>query len=669
MVIKSIQLSNFGCYKGEQQPIIFSTDPDRNVTVVLGANKSGKTTLVSAFIWCLYGDGNFKNGVINSEVKEALTPGASRTVMVEIVLVHSGKEWTIRRSQRFSRVNVRVTSDDAVLKVQYKEANGEQQSISSRRDCEEAINNILPHGLSDYFFYEGERFDDVSKKNVAAAVRGLMNLDAIAVARDRLDPSNRKSVTSYFRSKLVSDNTQEGENLKRKLEKAQNDREATIIRITQAKEEFEFYTQRKAELETQLSQYESVRKLQEKRKAIENDIAVGKRNIESAAKRIVSDFQKGTLAFFALPLISRAISSIENSNQDGEGIPEMRQAAIDHILGRNRCICGCDLNENEGARKRILAERNLLPPAHIGTLLYNIRQTLDGFSVSSNGYVENACENYKSWRENIRFVENKEKDFEQVGIEIDEVGSVDTTAIETDYKKTVAAIKDKEQLKDALIAERGRLDGEIDNLKTRIGSLVSNTEHNRKIQSYIDYAEALFEWFNASYTRREREVKEALTESVNRIFSAMYHGHRIVTIDDGYQIKLFAAVGASREEIADTGGLRAIKNFAYITGLVDIARQKVNNKGTGAEIESEDDAINETESYPLVMDAPFSATDETHINNISKIIPGIAEQVIIIVMQKDWAYAKSAIQNRIGKTYVIENVDNSETFSRIKEGE
>lgn len=53
MIIKSIALNNFRQYKGAQAPILFSTDKEKNVTVILGVNTSGKTTLIQAFEWCL----------------------------------------------------------------------------------------------------------------------------------------------------------------------------------------------------------------------------------------------------------------------------------------------------------------------------------------------------------------------------------------------------------------------------------------------------------------------------------------------------------------------------------------------------------------------------------------------------------------------------------------
>ena len=49
------------------------------------------------------------------------------------------------------------------------------------------------------------------------------------------------------------------------------------------------------------------------------------------------------------------------------------------------------------------------------------------------------------------------------------------------------------------------------------------------------------------------------------------------------------------------------------------------------------------------MDAPFSNADETHIKNISAVLPEVANQVIMFVMEKDWQYAESVMNVRVGK--------------------
>lgn len=68
---------------------------------------------------------------------------------------------------------------------------------------------------------------------------------------------------------------------------------------------------------------------------------------------------------------------------------------------------------------------------------------------------------------------------------------------------------------------------------------------------------------------------------------------------------------------------------------------------------------------PLIMDAPFSNADEKHTTSISKVLPEVAEQIIMFVMQKDWNYAEPVMSQRVGKKYLLQK--NSETFTNIKE--
>ena len=53
MLIKSLYIKNFRQFKGEKE-IQFACDKDRNVTIILGDNTFGRTTLLQSFNWCLY---------------------------------------------------------------------------------------------------------------------------------------------------------------------------------------------------------------------------------------------------------------------------------------------------------------------------------------------------------------------------------------------------------------------------------------------------------------------------------------------------------------------------------------------------------------------------------------------------------------------------------------
>ena len=73
MLLKSIKLENFRQFVNEQ--IDFSTDPDRNVTFIIGENGTGKTTFAQAFFWCFYGETSFADKVmLNRTISEKMTP-------------------------------------------------------------------------------------------------------------------------------------------------------------------------------------------------------------------------------------------------------------------------------------------------------------------------------------------------------------------------------------------------------------------------------------------------------------------------------------------------------------------------------------------------------------------------------------------------------------------
>ena len=137
----------------------------------------------------------------------------------------------------------------------------------------------------------------------------------------------------------------------------------------------------------------------------------------------------------------------------------------------------------------------------------------------------------------------------------------------------------------------------------------------------------------------------------------MYHGTRKAVIDKDYHVELLSTVASREIASGESEGSNRVKNFAFIAGLVSLAKEKIN-------LTNDQDGIGVgSEPYPLVMDAPFSNADEKHTENISKVLPDVAEQVIMFVMQKDWNYAERVMNRRVGKRYHL--IKNSETFTVI----
>ncbi|MDR3259094.1 MAG: AAA family ATPase, partial [Fusobacteriaceae bacterium] len=335
MKIKSIQLTNFRQYKGQQELIKFSIDKEKNVTIILGDNTSGKTTLMQAFKWCLYKNTTFKTKeVLNEETAYSMKIGSEDEVSVEIVLIHENREYIIKRNQKFiKRENNKLSSEHSSLKIQYKEENGGQIPIEGDHQCEEIIETILHEGLSDYFFFDGEKISDINnRKDVVAAVRGLMGLDVVGAVRERLDRKKESSVPSKFNKELEIQGEDVGEKLKNSLREEKIKLEELGNRLDEVEKEIVYYKERGKDLNDKLIKNKDAGEHQKTINSIDKDIENLQKEIIQKESRIISDFQKEALKFFALPLITTTLEIIKNLKESGEGIPAMSSPAIDYIL-------------------------------------------------------------------------------------------------------------------------------------------------------------------------------------------------------------------------------------------------------------------------------------------------------------------------------------------------
>lgn len=101
MLLERIVLKDFRCFNGEQT-IDFSTDPDKNVTLIHAENGVGKTTLLNALLWCFYSTTTSRfekrEDLINYD---ALAAGRA-SAYVEIIFEHAKKRY---RARRYTKLN------------------------------------------------------------------------------------------------------------------------------------------------------------------------------------------------------------------------------------------------------------------------------------------------------------------------------------------------------------------------------------------------------------------------------------------------------------------------------------------------------------------------------------------------------------------------------------
>ena len=660
MIIKQIKLNNFRQFKGEHT-IEFSTDKEKNVSVILGSNTSGKTTIVGAFIWCLYGRNELKapNSLLNSIIANSLTPSSFQEVSVEITLNHDNRDYIILRTIRYQKTFTgdSVRAGQSELKVSYLDESGQTIPINPS-DCQDVINSILPVDLSDYFFFDGERIKGINtKNNVLSAVRGLMGLDVYSAAIDHLSPTKPNSVIGKLKKELDTGKDQEAERRKYEIQALKEKLEGFEKRKPQLEDEITHWSAKKDEYAAIIRDNQDVKKDQIEKEKLEREVDYYTKAISQNEEKFLAQFNNNACMFFAIPLIKRAMNVINSAKDECVGIPHMDGRAIDFIIKRGKCICGCDLTKNQGAVEYIEHEKKLLPPLQIGTLVRVFKEKMENALVASRMYADNVNDYYNNWLDCQRQLEYKTKDLKSISEKIK--GYSDVKKIEEKYQEACQQLEKYETSirgnRDSIV----ELNARISENEKEIDKLYVANEKNKKIKRYCDYAEAIYDWFKQYYDEQEKSVKEELLASINENFTKMYHGSREIIMDNNY--KITPVLTGDKSELGKSEGLETVTNFSFILGLVELARKRTNEAD-----DSDENKQKVTEPYPIVMDAPFSNTDIKHIENITARLPEVAEQVIIFVMDKDWNYARKKLEPRLGSKYVIEKVDNKDNYSVLR---
>jgi len=660
MLIKSLKMQNFRQFKGITE-IDFPATPEQNVTIILGDNTFGKTTLLQAFNWCFYETVNFEDNpdfLLNFEVSKEMNNGDSETVAVEICVIYNNTEYVISRSQIYTCANDKVTGAKKVqIKVSYKQEDGQMESVRAT-EVQKVIENILPQDLSTYFFFDTERVRSIStRKDVADAVKGLLGLTTIDSAIKHLGTKgNKKTVLGKLYGSMDLDGDEKARGALEMIQSCEAKREAIKEQIETCAAQIRQYEVRKDQLDDILRDNQTTAALQKRKEDLERRLNAERSSLESTTALFFKDFSKGSLQMFAEPLLGRASDFLAAIKIDDKGVRDLTAPTIRELLKRGRCICGAELCEGNEAYMHLLEELNYVPPESIGNTVRHYREKLNAFSRNADHTFESLTSRYQEiYRSKARI---QEWDDELADISVQIQGKESMKQYEGELIDVKNRLKDQNAKKERLIRDDATLKSQIESYKKAYDSLIAVSGKNKETMLLIQYAEEILEWLSSTYKEKEAYIREELETKVNHIFEQMYHGHRRVSIDQRYQVTLLTTIEDKEVAAGESEGSNRVKSFAFIAGLVALAKEKIiANAG--------DEGFNlSSEPYPLVMDAPFSNTDETHTTNISRVLPEIAEQVIMFVMKKDWQYAEPVMLSKVNKQYQLNKL--SETYTELK---
>ena len=658
MLITSITLSDFRQFKGTQT-VEFATDPNKNVTVIMGENGSGKTTFAQAFTWCLYGTTDFADPyVLCKSTLQDMTPGALKTVKVVLNLQHKGTYYNISREQDYQLDNSGKLKKPSPTKltIRYKDRSGQQEFVKdSIKDSK--VKEILPQELSKYFFFDGERIGNMSKEiqrgksdEFADAVKRLLGLDTYSTAMDHLKGkrAGKMTVIGSYNSQYDSSSDSKIAAYSRDIKQYTDKKERLEARNAELEKMMPAIKEKMDELWEIIEKNKDSERLADRLKVIDEKIRRNDSMIGNSTGIMVDALQKNFKTYFYKPLISKSLEILSDADKIDKGIPDIHQRTIEYLFERGVCICGTEFTEGDEHYQHLKALIDYIPPQSLGTMINSYVNTCKHKSESPNNIykiVEGQLQDVAERQENNSELADEKAQIESQLQKLQSIGQFQQKyqSYRDDYNK-----KNSEFINNT--REIGGLSTNIERLETERRQLSLKNDNNRKIELYKAYAEYIYNILQTDYAKEEKRIRSELVKCINDIFTTIYNGGMSLEIDEKYNIKTIVNDFNDYNIGVETSTAQSISIiFAFIAGVIKMAR---NNK---------DDEMLSTEAYPLVMDAPLSAFDKARIQTVCETLPNIAEQVIIFIKDTDGEIAEKYLSDKIGVNYRFDKQNEFET--------
>jgi DNA sulfur modification protein DndD len=679
MKINYIKYHNYRCF--EDVYVRFDTTDQKNISLVLGVNGTGKTEMLFSFQWVLYGF-DFKSMREKEETPYSLNSALyhrlevdrhanSVDCWVELSFTDKSIEYFVKRTETFRRVNDKLSSFVKV-ELSHTEPNGERTIPETNKEIvEEQLSRIIPKSILEGITFDGERMKklniigDQSKETIKNVISLVTNEKLFDLCTEEI-----KDVKGDIRKEKMRINKSAGnvtaEELEKEiveLEENLEDKDIELQGILNNQDKVD------ANLELisyQLSQLEDAAKLEQKRKGLEKDMATAKKQFEQNTdqfyKRLVDGY-----ALVADKMVEDVKTSIENVD-----VPTgLTVEAVKSILRRSKCICGCDMNEE--VEKNLTELIASLPPDNISSTLLYMAKQFDGEKKRAKRLLKDSYQAMKSSEEEIA----------KIKIQLSEISSSLVDNVSDQIKTLETERRKQDGLKGRLKGDEERCRATIDRdnkrLKDAKKEMVEASGTQDQIRS-LDAEQIVLELFMNAIVKIGEKNSEISLESINnylteaynllsedtgrRIYICQYHKkdkYRLVTyvkskyeelriswINSG-RIKALEDVGFSDSEIHEkiilevvegkSTGQSKVNSLSFAKAILDYS----NEAGTT-------DQLRVSHDYPFLIDSPFTELSGRNLDNVAQNIHTFANQIILMADDKSYGGVQQFVAPSVKST-------------------
>lgn len=654
MILTKLHLENFRQFYGKQT-LEFANKKDRNVTLIHGFNGAGKTALLNAFIWCLYGTTTDDFDAPERLASEAAISGANEgeTIIVRVRLTFKLSDrsvYVVDRSQAFVRRGIDADPQPANLELSVqREGKSQLESVPNAR--QQRINTLLAQSLYKFFFFNGERIEwfasAAAYEEVEEGVKSLLDIKIYERSLAHMQQLSRNLAQELKQHgdadlQAAVDRLEQLKNKASELQMEEKRLHSNIADLEVEKEHFEREQASMAELRVLAAEREGYRR----------DRGRDQASLDERTGELAKLFSADGYLAFAEGVLEDTTKAVAAARQRGELPAKIKPQFVKDLLEEGRCVCGTPLDEDhpdEVAQLKEwestvgLAQHEEAVNQTSAAVAQLMHRRLSFFSEVDRiqGLRAGLKAAIRQTNDKLEEIEEKMGDpsaGDQAADLADQIARVSGELIDkrADLKNVKTSIDDN---------KKAEIEAERDVSRQKVADQQGELIGRRR-----NAVDRIFNVLQQIYELRKQDVRDDLSARIGRLWRAAAIKDYDASLDESFQLKLTKKVGGHVQPVhgASTGEKQVLA-LSFVGSLVEKARDNL------TESEGNEEEMPRGGLYPLVMDSAFGSLEDEYREKVAHWIPTLANQVILLVSKTQWRdEVEREVRPRVGQEYVLE---------------
>ena len=690
MRFKKIKFDNYRCFLNGE--IEFQEKDGKNINLILGNNGAGKTEVLFAFWWLLYGF-NFKQlknkeatpYALNFSLYKSIQDGKrdSAICSVEAEIEDGETTYIVNRTAKYEKKHSTIAVTESQSIRYYKDNYELSLPVRDEAEVNKILTRIIPKPILNGIVFDGERMkqlsslDDSSVKAIAGVINDITKVELVEQCHltfEQVQKAINKKAKQIAKQKgNISLNALIGEidDLQSEVNKDRSDRQDCIEKIADLKLQ-------SRELSLQLDDIKEARLLEKQRREARAELEQEEERKANAIHSFTTSIADGYLAS-----CEQLFSDVEQLLVEYDVPADLTVPAAKNILARPRCICGHAWTEEMIAELNSLIRK--LPPDNINSAMGEKVHQLRVASGDKRKAVKNDFDSLNESNEKIKQLKDR---IASLSTQITKSGSEAAEEIETRYQK----------LQDEII----RLSANVQNIESRLPAMDKELESKKKLKAALSQGEedtvtiekesafvekcliALEKIKGANRITALKQINMRLQEAYKMLSDDYDLGRRIYIVqydqvsmfqiityfENQYQDTLrnmqnkgtvasLKAMGQSDEEIQETAilscaqpnstGQSKMNTLAFVKAILDFA----NEPQSGGIFEM-------TKAYPLLIDAPFGDIFDKNLEKSAMSLHAFTHQIILMLAKDSYRDVEKYVSPYVSTVHFFEKEPNED---------